>query len=158
MLPDRQNAKRCTLMFSETTSRCFSMLLRLWNRIQESPEECITVFRKQQNRTIRYSTCWRNWENWPCPNGYTGTQHTNSCTPYKWLYNFQPKWYHSINYWTPTFPYLYSSILTSIQSGRYLYAHDYFQAICFWFYLIEHALLPNLPVQVFHQWVQDVSC
>jgi len=45
--------------------RCSWVLQKLWNRIQEYPEECIVVFKMLPTQTIRMREFRSYWEYWP---------------------------------------------------------------------------------------------
>jgi len=64
---------------------CSSMLQKLWNTIQEYPEQCIVEFKKLQNYTIRMYKFSSNWEEWPHPQDYSSEFWTWSHTPQEWL-------------------------------------------------------------------------
>jgi len=65
------------------------------------------------------------------------------------------KSYNLINYLPSAHP--DSGIVTNIQSTMYQDANDYLQAICYRFYLKQHSLAPNVPVQQLLSQVQYAS-
>jgi len=65
-----------------------SMLKKLWNRIQEYPQECIVVFKMLQNQTTRmckFRSHWEYWEYWPHLQDYSGALRTWRHTLREWF-------------------------------------------------------------------------
>ena len=52
--------------------QCSSMFWKLWNRIQEYPEECMVVFEMLHNQTIRMCKFRSYWEKWPRLQDHSG--------------------------------------------------------------------------------------
>jgi len=64
---------------------CSSLFRKLWNRIQEYPEECIVVFETLENQTIGMCKLRSYGEYWPCLQHYSSASRTWSCTLPEWL-------------------------------------------------------------------------
>ena len=64
--------------------RCSWILWKLWNRIQEYPEECIVVFEMLPNETIRMCRFRSYSEYWPRLRDYSGAPRTWSHTLREW--------------------------------------------------------------------------
>ena len=68
--------------------RCSWILRKLWNRIQEYPEDCIGVFKmlpNQSSRMCKFQSHWEYWENWPRLQDYSGASRTWRHTLREWL-------------------------------------------------------------------------
>jgi len=92
ILPDAPRCFHIGWMQSDVLSdalrlhhRCSWILRKLWNRIQEYPEECIVVFKMFQNQTIRMCKFPSYWEYWPHLREYTSAAWTLSHTLREWL-------------------------------------------------------------------------
>jgi hypothetical protein len=69
--------------------QCFPMLRKLWNRIPESLEDCIVVFKMLQNQTIRKCKFWsycKYWEYWPHLQDYSGPPPTWRHALWEWYF------------------------------------------------------------------------
>jgi len=92
MLPDASRWSQMDGMESNVLSsatrllhRCSWILQKLWNRIQEYPEECIVVFKMLLNQTIRMCKFQSYWEYWPHHRQYASALQSWSHTLWEWL-------------------------------------------------------------------------
>jgi len=94
MLPDASRCSQIGWMQSDVLSaaprqlpQCSSMLWKLWNRIQEYPEECIVVWKMLQNQTLRMCKFRSYWEYWLHLTNYSSAPWTWSHNLWEWLLN-----------------------------------------------------------------------
>ena len=95
ILPDAPRCSQIGWMQSDVLSgalrllhRCSWILRKLWNRIQEYPEECIGVFKMLPNQSIRmckFRSYWEYWEYWRRLQDYSGAPRTWRHTLREWL-------------------------------------------------------------------------